>query len=86
MANNPKETNDKNERGLRKRRKKPCQFCADKVNYIDYKDIAKLRRFITERGKITPRRTNGCCAGHQRMVTIAIKRARQVALLPFVTE
>ena len=80
------QANEKNDRPLRKRRRKPCHFCANKVQYIDYKDLATLRRFITERGKISPRRTNGCCAAHQRTLTTAIKRARQVALLPFVTE
>ena len=85
MAANMKD-NDKNERPMRRRRRKPCQFCVDKLHYIDYKDVAKLRKFVTERGKITPRRTNGCCAAHQRVLTSAIKRARLVALLPFVAE
>ena len=70
----------------RKRRKKVCQFCVDKCECIDYKDAAKLRRFISERSKILPRRTTGTCAMHQRQLTEAIKRARQIALLPFVTE
>ena len=69
-------------RGAGKRRKKVCQFCVDKCECIDYKDAAKLRRFISERSKILPRRT----AMHQRQRTEAIKRARQIALLPFVTE
>ncbi|MBQ7152752.1 MAG: 30S ribosomal protein S18 [Clostridia bacterium] len=68
------------------RRKKVCIFCADKVPYIDYKDSAKLRKFISERGKILPRRVSGTCAAHQRELTIAIKRARQAALLPYVTD
>ena len=68
------------------KRKKVCQFCVDKVTSIDYKDTAKLRRFISERGKILPRRTTGTCAYHQRMLTEAIKRSRQVALLPYVTD
>ena len=68
------------------KRKKVCQFCVDKCEYIDYKDAAKLRRFISERSKILPRRTTGTCAMHQRQLTEAIKRARQIALLPFVTE
>ena len=67
-------------------RKKVCQFCADKSEYIDYKDTAKLRRFLSERGKILPRRTTGTCAAHQRELTEAIKRARQVALLPYVMD
>ena len=70
----------------RNRRKKVCQFCVDKATSIDYKDAAKLRRFISERSKILPRRTTGTCAAHQRQLTEAIKRARQIALLPFVTE
>ena len=70
----------------RNRRKKVCQFCVDKATVIDYKDAAKLRRFISERSKILPRRTTGTCAAHQRQLTEAIKRARQIALLPFVTE
>ncbi|MBO4400624.1 MAG: 30S ribosomal protein S18 [Selenomonadaceae bacterium] len=73
------------ERGRRPRRK-VCAFCVDKVEQIDYKDAAKLRRFITERGKILPRRISGNCAKHQRQVTLAIKRARNIALLPFTAE
>ena len=75
----------KRERGRRPRRK-VCSFCVDKVEDIDYKDVAKLHKFITERGKILPRRISGTCAKHQRQLTIAIKRARQVALLPFTAE
>ena len=67
-------------------KKKVCAFCVDKVEHIDYKDTAKLRRYITERGKIVPRRISGNCAKHQRQLTIAVKRARQIALLPFVAE
>ena len=66
------------------RRKKVCQFCADKTEAIDYKDVEKLRKYITERGKILPNRINGTCAVHQRELTTAIKRARIVALLPYV--
>lgn len=73
------------ERGKRPR-KKVCAFCVDKIEQIDYKDAAKLRRFITERGKILPRRISGNCAKHQRQVTVAIKRARNIALLPFIAE
>ena len=69
-----------------RKRKKICIFCADKVDYIDYKDTAKLRKFISERGKILPRRISGTCAKHQRDVNTAIKRARQVALLPYVCD
>lgn len=70
----------------RRPRKKVCNFCVDKVENIDYKDVAKLRRYITERGKILPRRISGNCAKHQRQVTVAIKRARNIALLPFTAE
>ena len=73
-------------RGNGRKRRKVCQFCVDKCEHIDYKDAAKLRRFISERSKILPRRTTGTCAMHQRQLTEAIKRARQIALLPFVTE
>ena len=69
-----------------RRRRKVCVFCADKVSFIDYKDSAKLRKFISERGKILPRRISGACAVHQRELNTAIKRARNMALLPFVTD
>jgi len=69
-----------------KRKKKVCQFCVDKIQSIDYKDAARLRKYISERSKILPRRTTGVCAAHQRRLMIAIKRARQVALLPYVTD
>lgn len=65
-------------------RKKRCVFCAEKVKEIDYKEVARLSRFITERGKIASRRGSGACARHQRMLASAIKRARFIALLPFV--
>ena len=71
----------KRERG-RKPKKKICSFCVDKVETIDYKELNKIRRYTTERGKILPRRISGNCAKHQRRVTLAIKRARIVALLP----
>ena len=70
----------------RKPRRKVCSFCVDKADYIDYKDVAKLRRFISERGKILPRRVTGTCAHHQRGLTVAIKRARQVALVPYTSD
>ena len=76
---------DKNNPNNRQRRK-VCQFCVDKATAIDYKDTAKLRRFMSERSKILPRRTTGTCAMHQRQLTEAIKRARQIALLPYVTD
>lgn len=72
--------------GARKARRKVCSFCVDKVETIDYKDVARLRRFISERAKILPRRVTGTCARHQRELTVAIKRARQLALLPFVSD
>ncbi len=75
----------KRERGRRPRRK-VCSFCVDKVEEIDYKDANKLKRYITERGKILPRRISGTCAKHQRQLTVAIKCARCVALLPFTCE
>ena len=75
----------KRDRG-RKPRRKVCSFCVDQVDHIAYKDAAKLRRFTTERGKILPRRISGNCAKHQRQVTLAIKRARNIALLPFTAE
>ena len=71
---------------MMRRRKKVCIFCVDKVDFIDYKDSAKLRKFISERGKILPRRISGTCAKHQRDVNTAIKRARQVALLPYICD
>ncbi|MBP3389316.1 MAG: 30S ribosomal protein S18, partial [Clostridia bacterium] len=70
----------------RKPRRKACSFCVDKVETIDYKDVARLRRFVSERAKILPRRVTGTCARHQRELTVAIKRARQIALLPFVSD
>lgn len=77
---------DKNGRPNRRSRRKVCTFCVDKVEYIDYKDVNKLRRFTSERAKILPRRVTGTCAKHQRELTTAIKRARQVALLPYTAE
>jgi len=75
----------KKERG-RRGKKRICAFCVDRIPTVDYKDVARLRKFITERGKILPRRISGNCARHQRMLTTAIKRARIIALLPFVVE
>ena len=69
-----------------RKRRKVCAFCVDKVEMIDFKDAAKLRRYTSERSKILPRRTTGTCAMHQRQLTDAIKRARHVALLPYVTD
>ena len=73
-------------RPMNRKRKKVCIFCEDKVEFIDYKDTAKLRKFISERGKILPRRMTGTCAKHQREVQVAIKRARNVALLPYIAD
>ena len=70
----------------RKPRRKVCTFCVDKIQHNDYKDIARLRRFTSERGKILPRRMSGTCAKHQRQLSTAIKRARQIALLPYTTD
>ena len=70
----------------RKARKKVCGFCVYKVENIDYKDIARLRRYMSERGKILPRRVTGTCARHQRELTVAIKRARHLALLPYTAD
>ena len=77
---------DRSSRPMHRGRKKVCSFCVDKVEHIDFKDTAKLRRYLSERGKILPRRTTGTCAAHQRQLTVAIKRARHIALLPYVAE
>ncbi len=69
-----------------KKRRKVCNFCVDNVTNIDYKDVNKLKKYVTERGKILPRRISGNCARHQRQLTVAIKRARNVALLPYTAE
>lgn len=69
-----------------KRRKKVCIFCADKITAIDYKDIPRLRKNLSERAKILPRRVTGTCAMHQRQLTVAIKQARHVALLPYISD
>jgi len=70
----------------RRPKRKVCSFCAEKATYIDYKEINRLRRFVTERGKILPRRVSGNCARHQRALAVAIKRARELALLPYTGE
>ena len=81
MATKPK-------RAVKERRvkRKPCTFCADKALDINYKDAGRLKKYVSERGKILPRRISGNCAKHQRMLTTAVKRARVIAFLPFVTE
>ena len=75
-----------NDKARPRKRKKVCSFCVDKVAAVDYKDTAKLKRYTSERGKILPRRTTGVCAQHQRQLTEAIKRSRQIALLPYVVD
>lgn len=81
---------DRGERRPRPRgckpRRKVCSFCVDKIEYIDYKDVNRLRRFVNERGKIMPRRMSGNCAKHQRQLSEAIKRARAIALMPYSVE
>lgn len=84
MAENKKftsEDDEKTKKPYKQAKKKVCSFCTDKVEFIDYKDVAKLRKYITEKGKILPRRQTGVCAKHQRELQVAIKRARTMALL-----
>ena len=69
-----------------KRKKKICNFCAEKSEFIDYKDVLKLRKYVSERSKILPRRITGTCAKHQRQLTVAVKRARTLALIPYVSD
>ena len=69
-----------------RRKKRVCLFCADKIVHIDYKDVAKLRKYVSERGKILPRRTSGNCARHQRIMTQNVKRARHMALMPYTQD
>ena len=87
MAFNKTEKTDSpmRKKGGMRRRKKVCVFCG-KDNVIDYKDTAKLKKYVSERGKILPRRITGTCAKHQRALTVTIKRARHVALMPYVAE
>jgi len=83
----PKEREARPRRDYRRRpKRKVCSFCAEKATYIDYKELNRLRRFVTERGKILPRRVSGNCARHQRALAVAIKRARELALLPYTGE
>jgi len=77
---------NKRHMGGMNRRRKVCQFCADKSIVIDYKDVDRLKNFVTERGKILPKRVTGTCAKHQRQITTAVKRARIVALLPYTAD
>ena len=83
MADRPERDN---RRGGRKGRRKVCSFCVDKADYIDYKDVELLKKFISANGKITPRRVTGTRAKYQRQLAAAIKRARQMALLPYVAD
>jgi small subunit ribosomal protein S18 len=86
MAFEKREQGERTGRPVRRSRKKVCSFCVDKIEHIDYKDVNRLRKYISERAKIIPRRVTGTCARHQRDLTTAIKRARQVALLPYVAD
>ncbi len=87
---NPAQKAERPEGGMKRRpirrRKKVCVFCSDKSNVIDYKDVNKLKRYVSERGKILPRRITGNCAKHQRALTVAVKRARHVSLLPYTLD
>lgn len=76
----------KSDKNFRRPRKKVCAFCADRVEEIDYKDVEKLKKYISDKGKILPRRYTGTCAKHQRKVTEAIQRARHIALLPYTVK
>ncbi len=86
MENERENVQPRPARPVARRHKKVCQFCADKIAEIDYKDTARLRKCISERAKILPRRVTGTCAKHQRQVAIAVKRARQAALLPYISD
>ena len=81
-----KEIKDTQRQFRAKKKKKVCAFCAENVSHIDYKDVTRLRKHVSERYKIYPRRVTGTCAKHQRKVTVAIKRARTIALLPFTVK
>ena len=77
---------DKGGMRFKRAKRKVCTFCVDKIDTVDYKDISKLKRLISEKSKILPRRMSGCCAKHQRVLTIAVKRARHIALLPYTSD
>ncbi len=85
MADNKKK-NSKNEKSYRRPRKKVCVFCAERIDDIDYKDIDKLKKYVSDKGKILPRRITGNCAKHQRKVREAVQRARHIALLPYTVK
>ena len=86
MAYERSERDSRGPRGKRKGRKKVCAFCVDKLCPIEYKDVPRLRRYLSERAKIVPRRVTGTCARHQRQLTLAIKRARHIGLLPYISD
>ena len=81
-----RERTERNDRRNRKSRKKVFAFCMDKIENIDYKDVPRLKRYLSDRAKIIPRRVTGTCARHQRQLTVAVKRARHLAFLPYVGE
>lgn len=81
-----RERTERNDRRNRKSRKKVCAFCMDKIENIDYKDVPRLKRYLSDRAKIIPRRVTGTCARHQRQLTVAVKRARHLAFLSYVGE
>ena len=85
MADNNKR-GAKGDKSFRRPRKKVCVFCAERIDTIDYKDVEKLKKYVSDKGKILPRRVTGCCAKHQRKVTVAVKRARTIALLPYTVK
>ena len=84
--NSSERSDDRREVRYRRPKKKVCSLCVDKIEHIDYKDIARLKKFLSERGKILPRRMTGTCAKHQRQITTAVKRARHLAFLPFIAD
>ena len=86
MENEKENVQQKPARPFVRRHRKVCAFCAAKIDQVDYKDIARLRKCVSERSKILPRRITGTCAKHQRQLTVAIKRARHVALLPYISD
>lgn len=86
MADNKNKRGAKNDKPYRRPRKKVCNFCVDKIDEIDYKDVDKLKKYVSDKGKILPRRVTGTCAKHQRKVTSAIQRARHIALLPYTVK
>ena len=85
MADN-KKRGAKGDKSFRRPRKKVCVFCAERIDTIDYKDVEKLKKYVSDKGKILPRRATGACAKHQRDITLAVKRARQIAVLPYTAE